>query len=368
MAVQMLNIPRQHAALATALEDELLAVFRSGMYIGGDKIAAFERNVAAYCGCRFAVGVSSGTDALLAALMALDIGAGDEVITTVYSFFATAGVIARLGATPVFCDIDADTFNINPAEIAAKITPKTRAILPVHLYGQCAAMTEIMRVAGAIPVVEDCAQAIGAEVAGKRAGSFGVAGCFSFFPSKNLGGIGDGGMLTTNDEALAHRLRLLRNHGMEPKYHHHFVGGNFRLDAVQAAVLNIKLTALDQWTAARQSNAAWYRAEFARRGLDKFVKLPVAKAGRHIYNQFTLRCERRDELVQFLQGRGIGCDMYYPVPFSRQECFRYLNCRAEDYPVAEAVSRECVSIPIYDQLTAAERGEVVAAFAEFYSN
>lgn len=366
MAVTMLDPRRQHAAIADKIEAQLLEVFRSGRYIGGDKITQLEKEIAEYCGCKHAVGVSSGTDALLAALMALGVGPGDEVVTTVYSFFATAGVIVRVGAKPVFCDIDRDTFNIDPADLARKIGPKTKAVIPVHLYGQCADMGAVLAAAGKVPVIEDCAQAIRAEDGGKRAGSFGAIGCFSFFPSKNLGCLGDGGMVTTNDDALAHRLQLLRNHGMEPKYYHHFVGGNFRLDAIQAAVLSVKLTQLDAWTAARQKHAAFYRAAFAARGLDRFVTAPAEKRSRHIYNQFTLRCQNRDGLMQHLQSKGIGCDMYYPVPFHEQECFRSLGYKHGDFPVAEAVCAECLSIPIYDQLTEAELGEVVDAMAGFY--
>lgn len=366
MAVGMLDPKRQHAAIADKIEAQLLEVFRSGRYIGGDKISEFEKSCAAYCGCKFAVGVSSGTDALLASLMALNIGAGDEVITTTFSFFATAGVIVRVGAKPVFCDIDKATFNIDPADIARKITPRTKAIIPVHLYGQCADMSEIMRVAGDIPVVEDCAQAIGAEDNGRRAGSFGKIGCFSFFPSKNLGCLGDGGMVTTNDEELGHRLMLMRNHGMEPKYYHHFVGGNFRMDAIQAAVLNVKLTQLDKWTAARQKNAAFYRAAFAKKGLDKYITAPAEIRSRHIYNQFTLLCENRDGLMKHLQSHQIGCDMYYPVAFHEQECFRNLGYKHGDFPVAEEVCGKCLSIPIYDQLTEAELQEVVDTMAAFY--
>lgn len=366
MAVAMLDPRRQHAAIADKIEAQLLEVFRSGRYIGGDKITEFEKACAPYCGCRFAVAMSSGTDALLAALMALHIGPGDEVVTTVFSFFATAGVIVRVGAKPVFCDIRASDFNIDPADLARKITAKTKAIIPVHLYGQCAEMDEILRVAGDIPVIEDCAQAIGAEDGGRRAGSMGKIGCFSFFPSKNLGCLGDGGMVTTNDEELAHRLLLLRNHGMEPKYYHHFVGANFRMDAIQAAVLGVKLPELDGWTAARQKNAAWYRREFAARGLDKFVTVPAELRSRHIYNQFTLLCENRDGLMRHLQAKGIGCDMYYPVAFHEQECFRDLGYKHGDFPVAESVCARCLSIPVYDQLTESELQEVADGIAGFY--
>lgn len=366
MAVPLLEPRRQHLAIGAEIEAALIDVFRSGRYIGGDKITDFENECAQYCGCKFGVGMSSGTDALLAALMALNIGAGDEVITSTFSFFATAGVIVRLGAIPRFCDIDPVTFNISPAEIKRHLNKKTKAIMPVHLYGQCADMDAIMEIAGDIPIVEDCAQAIGAEYKNRRAGSFSKAGCFSFFPSKNLGCLGDGGLVTTNDEQLAHRLRLLRNHGAEPKYYHKIVGGNFRLDAIQAAVLSIKLKKLDTWTAARQKNAQNYNAEFAKHNLNGKIVLPkiAEHINRHIFNQYTLRCQNRDGLLKHLQSKNVGCEVYYPVALHQQECFA--NLPQEHLPNAEKICNECLSIPIYDQLTNDELPEVVNTVVEFY--
>lgn len=369
MSVPMLDLRRQYAPLQDALESAVLDVARSTHYIGGPRIDAFEEAAAAYCGTRHAIGVSSGTDALLMALMALDPQPGDEVITTVYSFFATVGAIVRVGATPVFVDIDPETFNLDPAAVEAAITERTKAILPVHLYGQLADMDALMRLAEAkgIPVIEDAAQAIGSERDGRRAGSIGLCGCFSFFPSKNLGAFGDGGLLTTQDDAFAHKLRLLRNHGMEPRYYHKIVGGNFRLDALQAAVLSVKLPHLDAWTEGRQRNAATYRRLFTEAGLvPACVQLPVEKPGRHIYNQFILRCRDRDGLVNALRARDIGCDMYYPVPFHKQECFAALPDATRSFPHAEQAASETVAIPIFPELREEELREVVETVAAFY--
>lgn len=368
MPVPLLDLKRQYADFGAEVEKELIEVSRSGYYIGGPKLEEFQKSAAAYCRAKHAIGVSSGTDALLAALMALDLKEGDEVLTTTFSFFATVGAIVRAGGKPVLCDIQPDTFNIDPADLARRITPRTRAIMPVHLYGQCADMPAIMELANkhGLAVIEDAAQAIGSEVAGVRAGNFGIAGCFSFFPSKNLGAFGDAGLITTNDDAFAQKLLMLRNHGMEPKYYHAMIGGNFRLDAIQAAVLTIKLRYLDKWTEGRQKNAALYRKLFAEKGLTGKITLPVEKPGRHIYNQFTILCPERDALFKFMQEKKIGCDMYYPLPFHMQECFKYLGYREGDFPVAEAACRGCISVPIFPELTGAEIAEVVDAFAEFY--
>jgi dTDP-4-amino-4,6-dideoxygalactose transaminase len=311
-------------------------------------VTSLEREVADYSNCRFAVGVSSGTDALLAGLMALNIGPGDEVITTAYSFFATAGVIARLGARPVFVDIDASTFNIDPARIESRISVRTRAIIPVHLYGQMAEMEPILEIAKRhnIPVIEDAAQAIGSEQHGRRAGSLGAMGCLSFFPSKNLGGFGDGGMVVTNDAELADRLVLLRNHGFRNKYHNEILGGNFRLDAIQAAVLRVKLKYLDRWTEGRQRNAALYRQQIQVAGLP--AELP---GGRHIYNQFVIRVSSRDELLAQLKEKGIGSEVYYPVPMHLQPCFAGLGYKPGDFPVSEEAARTTLALPIYPELT-----------------
>lgn len=369
MGVPLLDLKRQYEQFQDEVEKELIDVARSGYYIGGPKIDAFEKTAAEYCQCKHAIGVSSGTDALLVSLMALGVGIGDEVITSTYSFFATVGVVSRVGAIPVLCDILPETFNINPAEIEAKITPKTKAIIAVHLYGQCADMDAILEVANKhnIPVIEDAAQSIGSEYKNKRAGSMGATGCFSFFPSKNLGAFGDGGLVTTNDDELAKTLRLMRNHGMDPKYYHKIIGGNFRLDAIQAAILNIKIKYLDAWSEGRQKNAARYRELLAAANLGDKVILPLEKESRHIYNQFTILVENRDELFKFLQDKGIGCDMYYPVPFHLQECYQTLGYKEGDFPVSENTMRNCISIPIFTELKDEEIKEVVTAIAEFYN-
>jgi dTDP-4-amino-4,6-dideoxygalactose transaminase len=316
------------------------------------------------------VTVSSGTDALLAVLMALGIGPGDEVVTPTYSFFATAGCVMRLGATPVFVDVDPTTFNIDPAALARAITPRTKAILPVHLYGLCADMDAILAVAAraGVPVIEDAAQAIDAKDHGRAAGSLGTAGCFSFFPSKNLGAFGDGGFITTSDPALAKELVLLRNHGAEPKYYHSRVGGNFRLDALQAAVLRVKLPHLDGWTSARRHNADRYRALFAEYALGKTVELPASPAGfHHIYNQFVIRGERRDALRAHLASRQIQTEIYYPVPFHRQECFAAVPTARDAFPHADRAADTSLALPIFGELTADQQRHVVASIAEFYA-
>jgi dTDP-4-amino-4,6-dideoxygalactose transaminase len=305
-AIPLLDLKAQYASIRDEIREAVDRVMDSQQFILGPEVEALEREVAEYCHCRHAIGISSGTDALLVVLMALDIRPGDEVITSSYSFFATAGAIARLGATPVFVDIDSATFNIEPAAIESRITRRTRAILPVHLYGQMADMDAILKIASKhkLPVIEDAAQAIGAERSGHRAGSAGDAGCLSFFPSKNLGGAGDGGMVTTNNAELAESVRMLRNHGFRTKYHNELLGGNFRLDALQAAVLRVKLRHLDRWTQCRQRNAAEYRQV-----LPPGVGLPVEVAGRHVYNQFVIRHPRRDALIDYLKAQQIGCEV-----------------------------------------------------------
>ena len=312
--------------------------------------------------------VSSGTDAVLLALMALDVKAGDEVITSTYSFFATAGAIARLGARPVLLDIDPVTFNLDPAAVAAAITERTKAILPVHLYGLSADMDPILAIAArhGIPVVEDAAQAIGAIYKGRPAGGMGAIGCFSFFPSKNLGALGDAGLLTTNDAALAHKAALLRNHGMEPKSYHHIVGANFRMDAIQAAVLRVKAPHLAAWTEARRMNAQRYTRLFREAGVEDRVTLPVEPAGyRHIFNQFVIRTAGRDGLKAYLDRKQIGNEIYYPLPFHLQPCFAYLGYRRGDFPVAERAANESLAIPIYSELTTEQQQTIVEAIAEF---
>lgn len=369
--VPLLDLKAQYDRIRPEIEPVIKDVIESQYFIMGPKVKELEEKVAEYSNCRHAVGVSSGTDALLIALMALDIEAGDEIITTPYSFFATAGVIARLGAIPVFVDIDPATYNINPAEIEAKITPKTKAVIPVHLYGQMADMETIMEIAGkhGLKVIEDAAQAIGSEDnQRRRAGSIGDMGCFSFFPSKNLGGFGDGGMVVTNDDTLAQKLVQLRVHGSEPKYYHKIVGGNFRLDALQAAVLSVKLNHLDAWSKERQQNAAHYRQLFEKAGLIDKLNLPVESEGyRHIYNQFILRVPQRDELIQFLKSQNVGCEIYYPVALHNQECFKYLGHSFGDFPESEKAAEETIAIPIYPELTTDQQQYVVDKIKEFYN-
>lgn len=351
MRVPLLDLRAQYASIRDEVRAAVDRVFESQRFILGQEVEELEREIAAYCRCEHAIGVSSGTDALLAALMAIDLKPGDEVITTPYSFFATAGEIARLGATPVFVDINAKTYNIDPAEIEARITERTRAIIPVDLFGQMADMPAIMAIARRhkLVVIEDAAQAIGAELEGTRAGSIADMSCFSFFPSKNLGGCGDGGMLTTNDAGLAERLRLLRSHGFKTRYHSEIIGGNFRLDEIQAAVLRVKLKYLDGWTEARRKNAALYRERLRHSGA---VELPFEIPGaRHIYNQFVIRSKRRDDIVARLRGRSVGCEMYYPIPLHLQPCFAYLGGRAGDFPVSESAAQETFAVPIYPELT-----------------
>ncbi|MDQ5852103.1 MAG: DegT/DnrJ/EryC1/StrS family aminotransferase [Chloroflexota bacterium] len=381
-AVPLLDLKAQYAAIRDEIQAALNRVVESQHFILGPEVEALEQEIADYCRCAYGIGVSSGTDALLACLMAIDLKPGDEVITTPYTFFATAGAVARLGARPVFVDIDPATYNLAPAAIERAITHRTRAIIPVHLYGQMAEMDPIMEVARRhdLYVIEDAAQAIGAEYRGRRAGSIGHFGCFSFFPSKNLGGFGDGGMVTTNDPDLADRIKLLRNHGYRPKYHNKVVGGNFRLDAIQAAVLRVKLKYLDSWTEARQRNAATYRRLFIEAGLavptgslpDNLesthqIVLPwESEHGRHIYNQFVIRVGRRDALLAHLKERQIGCEIYYPVPMHLQECFAELPYRTGDFPIAERAAAETLALPIYPELTEEMQTIVVGAIADFY--
>ena len=327
-----------------------------------------EREIAGFCNVRFAIGVSSGTDALLAALMAIGTGPGDEVITTAYSFFATAGVIARLGARPVFVDIDPKTFNLDGTGVGQKITSRTKAIMPVHLFGQCAAMDPIMEIAKekGITVIEDAAQAIGAhDDKGRQAGTMGDLGCFSFFPSKNLGAFGDGGMVISNNERLADIVKVLRVHGGKPKYYHRIIGGNFRLDALQAAVLRVKLKHLTSWTEMRRSNAARYRSLFKEAGLLKCVSLPEDSAG-HIYNQFVVRLPDRDWLQSFLREKGVETEVYYPIPLHQQDCFSDLGYRSGDFPTAEAAAAESLALPIYPELTEKQQRYIVEKIIEFY--
>jgi dTDP-4-amino-4,6-dideoxygalactose transaminase len=364
MKVPLLDLQAQYAAIREELRAAVDGVMESCRFILGPYVQEFEKAVADYCGGRYAVGVASGTDALLLALRACGVEPGNEVITTPYSFFATAGVISRLGAVPVFADIDPRTYNINPDLIAERISPRTKVIMPVHLYGQCAEMDPILALAEehGLKVVEDAAQAIGAEHRGRKAGTMGHLGCFSFFPSKNLGGLGDGGMVVTDDKDLADLVRILRVHGSKPKYYHSIVGYNSRLDALQAAALQVKLKYLDEWTEERRRHAAIYDQELQ----DLPVVTPhVEEYNRHIYNQYTIRVSDRDGLQNHLKEHDIGTALYYPLPLHLQECYHELGCRESDYPEAEGAARETLSIPVYPELAAEQQAYVVEQIRSF---
>ena len=371
MQVPLLDLKAQYATIKQEVEAAIAEVMASQHFILGPKVTACEAAIAKYSACAHAIGVSSGSDALLVCLMAENIGPGDEVITTPYTFFATAGAIARVGATPIFVDIDPSTYNLNPAQIAAKITSRTRAIIPVHLYGQMADMDAVMKVANErkLVVIEDAAQAIGAEYKGRRAGSIGHYGCFSFFPSKNLGAAGDGGMVVTTDAERAERVRVLRAHGSKPKYYHKFIGGNFRLDAIQAAVVSAKLPHLDGWTEGRQRNAKLYNRLFAEAGLaNSAVGLPAMLTDRHIFNQYVIRVSRRNELQSYLQSKGVGTEVYYPVPMHLQECFSYLGHKPGAFPESEQAANETLALPVQPELTEAQLRYVVDCVREFVSS
>ena len=371
IAVPLLDLTAQYQPLRDEILAAIARVADSQRFILGPEVDALERELAAQLEVEHAVSMSSGTDALLAALMALGVGPGDEVVTPTYSFFATAGCVSRLGATPVFADIDPVTFNLDPVALERAITPRTKAIVPVHLYGLAANMDAIVSIArrARLAVIEDAAQAIGARYRGRQVGSFGDAACFSFFPSKNLGAFGDGGLVTTNDAALASELRLLRNHGAEPKYVHARIGGNFRLDALQAAVLRVKAPHLPGWTEARRRNADRYRALFREYGLTNAYELPVEPDGyHHIYNQFVIRGEGRDALREHLTARRIGTEIYYPVPFHRQPCFAGLARPDDSFPVADRAAATSTALPIYGELTADQQRHVVASIAERHAS
>jgi dTDP-4-amino-4,6-dideoxygalactose transaminase len=370
ITVPLLDLQLQYAPLRAAILDAMTRVADSQRFIGGPELDAFEREIAALLEVEHAVGMSSGTDALLAALMALGVGPGDEVITSTYSFFATAGCVARLGATPVLVDIDPETFNLDTAAATAAIGPRTKAIIPVHLYGQLTDMAPLMEASRAqgVAIVEDACQSIGAKYQGKQAGSWGLTACFSFFPSKNLGAFGDGGLATTNDASFARELRLMRGHGSEKRYYHEKVGANFRLDAIQAAILRVKAPHLQAWTGARRANAAKYRELFTKAGLTDRITLPVERDDCfHIYNQFVIRVPQRDALRAHLDARGIGTEVYYPVPFHLQECFRYLGHEAGDFPEAERAAAETLALPIFGELTPRQLEQVVSAIRDFYT-
>ena len=364
MQVPLLDLKAQYATI----KDEVLAavseVLESQRCIGGPKVTELEEKIAAISDSRFAVGASSGTDAILNSLMSLDIGAGDEVITTPFTFFATVGCITRTGAKPVFVDIDPRTFNIDPALIESAVTEKTKVIMPVHLFGQMADMDPIMEIANKynLAVIEDAAQSITSTYKGSKSGSIGTAGCFSFFPSKNLGGIGDGGMIVTNDEQLYERLFVMRNHGSKPKYYHKYIGGNFRLDAIQAAALLVKLPHLNEWSQGRRRNAAYYGKRFA----GTVVKTPYINPDCvTIYNQYVIRVPRRDEVATYLSEKNIGCAIYYPVPLHLQECFSYVGYKEGDFPESEKAAKEVLAIPVYPELTDEQLQYVASEIEEF---
>jgi dTDP-4-amino-4,6-dideoxygalactose transaminase len=386
MQVPLLDLKLQYGPLAAEIQQAIAKVCGTQAFILGPGVKELEAAIAAYSHCRYGIGVSSGTDALLLALMALGIGAGDAVITSPFTFFATAGTIARVGARPLFCDIDPLTFNLAPAAVEACLArdcerrgtelvhrasgARVRGLMPVHLYGQLADMVALGALASrhGLKVIEDAAQAIGAEsAAGERAGSLGDVGCLSFFPTKNLGAFGDAGMCVTNDAALAERLGVLRVHGGKPKYYHAFIGGNFRLDELQAVVLNIKLRHLDAWTAGRQRNAAWYDAALARAGLGDALETPRSTPGvRHIFNQYVLRSRGRDALRAHLAAAGVGTEIYYPVPLHLQQCFAYLGHRHGDFPESERAAAETLALPIYPELTETQLQYVVETIAAFH--
>ena len=363
MSVPLLDLKAQYATISDDIQVAVSRVIANQGFILGPEVTACESEIAAYCGARHGIGVSSGTDALLAALMALEIGPGDEVITSPFTFFATAGAIARLGAIPVFADIDPISFNIDPDAIERVITPRSRAIIPVHLYGQCAHMDPILDLAKrhGLAVIEDAAQAIGSSYRGRPAGSMGTMACFSFFPSKNLGAFGDGGMVVTSDDQLAERLRTLRAHGSKPKYFHSMVGGNFRLDALQAAIVRVKLPYLERWTEARRRNAALYHNLLA--DLPDVVT-PESRFERHVFNQYVIRVPERDRVQAALKERGIGTEIYYPLPLHLQECFASLGYPSGSMPQAEQAAKDVLALPIYPELRDDQIAEVAAALRD----
>lgn len=389
MKVPLLDLKPQYLSLKQEIDEAIQRVVDSQYFINGPDVAKLEEEVANYLNVKYAVGVSSGTDALLIALMALDIKPDDEVIVPTYSFFATAGVVARLNAKPIFTDIDPVTFNIDPKDFEKKISAKTKAVIPVHLFGQSADMNGIFNIAKNhnLFIIEDAAQAIGVQYKdGRFVGSIGDIGCFSFFPSKNLGGFGDGGIVTTNDEILYKKLKMLRMHGMEPKYYHKIIGGNFRLDTLQAAVLRVKLPHLDNWSAKRRQNAELYSKLFIEKGLaeeegkiliDSKNKILLPKAvfkehnnvakNYHIYNQYVIRIEKRNELWNFLKEKEIGCEVYYPVPFHRQECFNFLNEKDENYTHSNFAADHSLALPVYPELTNEQINYVVNCIEEFFN-
>lgn len=368
--VPLLDLKAQYISIRQEVDEAIQEVVESQQFILGPEVSAMEREIADYCQVKHCIGVTSGSDALIVALMALDIKHGDEVITSPYSFFATAGSIARVGATPVFVDIEPKTFNIDSSKIAKAITPRTKAIMPVHLFGQCAEMDPILDLAKRhrLAVIEDAAQAIGAEYRGRRAGAMGHLGCFSFFPSKNLGAFGDAGAVTTNDDQLAERIRVLRMHGSKVKYHHQFVGGNFRLDALQAAVLRVKLRYLDRWTMDRQRNAADYIRTLNEKGISpRWITPPAVVQQRHIFNQFVIRTQDRAGLIKHLQQASVGTEIYYPLPLHLQQCFAHLGHGVGAFPESERAAESTLALPIYPELTLPQKDYVMRSIVEHFA-
>ncbi len=367
-SVPFFNLTQQYETISSEVLSSVKRLFSEQKFILGEEVAELETEIAKYCDSREAIGCASGTDALILSLLALDIGPDDEVITSPFTFFATASAVARVGATPVFVDIDPESFNLDPQKVEEAISPRTRAIIPVHLFGQCAEMEPLWRIAvrKRISIIEDSCQAIGAEYNGRRAGVLGTLSCFSFFPTKNLGGAGDGGMITTDDHLLAERLRKLRVHGETKRYHHEEIGMNSRLDAIQAAVIRIKLKKLDEWTESRQENASRYETLFRSQNLLDAIELPTVLPSRvHVYNQYTIRVKGglRDQVLETLQNRNIGAGLYYPIPLHLQECFSDLGYKTGDLPESESASNEVMSLPIYPELTENEQEQVVKAIS-----
>jgi len=377
MKIALLDLKAQYLTIKDEIKIAIDEVLETQHFILGPKVEELERNIAAYTGTKYAIGVSSGTDALLVSLMAINIKPGDEIITSSFTFFSTAGVIARLNAKPVFVDIDPVTYNIDPQKIEPAITNKTKAIIPVHLFGQCADMDPIMEIAKKynLYVIEDAAQSIGAEYKGKRAGSMGDLGIFSFFPSKNLGGYGDGGMVVTNNQGLCEKVKILRVHGSNPKYYHKIVGGNFRLDAIQAAILNAKLKYLDLWSQKRREHADYYDRRFKEMGFAEngTIETPAAvykstgDKNYHIYNQYTIDVKQRDSLQKFLKENEIGTEIYYPLPLHLQECFKNLRYKKGDFPLSEETSASVLSLPIYPELKCDQKEYIAQKISEFYN-
>lgn len=371
MKVPLLDLQPQYATIRDQVRTAVDRVLESQHFVLSDEVQALEEEIARYCQTRHAIGCASGSDALLLALMSCEVGEGDEVITTPFSFFATASAITRLGARPVFVDVDERTYNLDPALVEGAISERTKAVVPVHLYGQCAEMNSLVEIGRrrGIPIIEDAAQAIGSEDRRRRAGSMGAIGCFSFYPSKNLGGAGDGGMLVTNDLDHAKRLHMLRVHGEETKYHHKVVGINSRLDALQAVVLRVKLQHLEDWTRERQRKAQQYEIMFTDAGLNEEIQPPfVRRDGRHVFHQFVIRVPggKRDDLLDHLTRAGVGSGVYYPVPLHLQECFAFLGYKAGDFPLAEQAARETLALPVYPELTDEQQDYVVHTISQFF--